>query len=185
MTDQKLKHALDDGAYEHTEEGLLVPALRLMAQGKFCYHKRGEPEEFSDNLVVNEGLDYILGAALRGVTPVSSWFIGIFSGNVSVAASWDASNFTSNATELTAYSSATRPAWTPAAVSGGVITSFSAKAEFEATSSITVRGAGLLSSSVKSGTTGTLIAASRFSADKSLAEDEILDVGYQLTLTPV
>jgi len=185
MTDQKIKRALDEGAFELTEDGILLPALRLLARGEFCYSKRGEPEEFTHNLVVTEGLNYILGSALRGVTAIPSWYIAIFSGDVTVAAGWTAANFTANATELTAYSSATRPAWEPTAVSGGVISSYSAKAEFVATSAITVRGAGLLSSSVKSGTTGTLVAASKFGTAKSLAEDEILDVGYQLTLTPV
>ena len=183
--DPKILHALDDGAFELSEDGILIPSLRVLAQGKFVFNKRGEPEEFSDNLVVTEGLNYILGAALRGVTPVSNWFIAIFGGDVTVGAAWTAANFTSNATELTAYTASARPAWSPAVVAGGVITSFAAKAEFVANSTITVRGAGLLSASAKSATTGTLVAASRFTTDKGLADGEILDVGYQLTLTPV
>ena len=183
--DPKILHALDDGAFELSEDGILIPSLRLLAQGKFCYNKRGEAEEFSENLVVTEGLNYILGSALRGVTPVGSWFIAIFGGDVTVAGTWTAANFTSNSTELTAYDSSTRPAWAPTAAASGVISSFGAKAEFVASSAITVRGAGLISASAKSATSGTLVAASRFSSDKGLADNEILDVGYQLTLTPV
>lgn len=185
MTDQKIIRALDEGAFEVSENGILIPSLRLLAEGQFCYHKRGEPEEFSSNLVVTEGLNYILSSALRGVTAIPSWFIAVFSGDVSVAAGWEASNFTANSTEATAYASTSRPAWTPAAVSGGIISSYAAKAEFVATSAVTLRGAALISSSVKSGTSGTLVSASRFATDKALAEDEILDVGYQLVLTPV
>lgn len=185
MKDNKLLHALDDGRFEMTEEGILVPSLRLLAQGRFVVNKRGEPEEFSDNLVVTEGLNYILGSALRGVTAIPSWFIALYSGTVTVGASWTGANFATNSTEITGYTSSTRVAWEPTAAAAGVISSYSAKSEFTASSSITARGAGLLSSSVKSGNTGTLIAASNFSTAKPLALDEILDVGYQLTLTPV
>jgi len=185
MDKQKLLHALDDGGFELTEDGILIPSLRLLAGGRFVYNKRNEPEEFSGNLVVTEGLNYILGSALRGVTPIASWYIALFSGNVTVASTWTGANFTANSTEITAYSSATRVDWTPTAAAAGVISSYTAKSEFVATSSITVRGAGLLSNSAKSATTGTLVAASRFGSDKVLAVDEILDVGYQLTLTPV
>lgn len=181
----KLLHALNDGKFETTEDGLLIPSMRIEATGEFCYHKRGEPEEFSANLVVTEGLNYILGSALRGVTPIPSWYIAVFSGNVTVQATWTAASFTADSTEVTGYTSATRPAWAPAAVSGGVISSYAAKAEFEATSSITLRGAGLVSASAKSATTGTLISASKFATAKALELGEILDVGYKLTLTAV
>lgn len=181
---EKIRGAVERGEFDFADGGLYVPSAKILVHGRFVYNKRGEPEEFSDNLVVTEGLNYLLGSALRGVTPISSWFIAPFSGDVTVQATWTAANFTANATEVTAYSDSNRPDWTPAVVSGGAITSFAAKAEFEATSAVTIRGAALISASAKSATTGTLVAASRFGSAKPLETGEILDVGYSITLTP-
>lgn len=180
---EQLWRALEKGNFEETESGIVFPESGAKAAGRFVLNKRGEPEEYSDNEVVGEALTYLLGAALYGSTPTSNWYIAIFSGDVTVQSTWNASNFASNATEITAYTSGTRPAWTPTAPAAGVISSFSAKTSFTANASITVRGAGVLSDSSKGSISGTLLAASRFATDKSLADTEILDVGYQLQLT--
>lgn len=186
MTEHDLKAALSDGAYEITDEGLFLPRQKIVARGRFCFHKRGEPEEFSDNRMVDQGLDRMLGSALYNVTQIPTWYIALFGGNVVVQGSWTAATFSASATELTGYVSATRPAWTPTAPSGGVISSFTAKTSFEANASLTVRGAALLSSATKGSTSPSdvLMAASRFGSDKALESGEILDVGYQIELTP-
>ena len=183
MNEDKLKVALQKGNYEETEQGILFPETRIVASGQFCYHKRGEAPEYSQNLLVDEGLDEILDAALGNGAQIAAWYIAIFSGAVTPLSTWTAANFTASATEITNYDEATRQAWTPTAVSGGVISSYTAKASFTASSAMTARGAALISSSTKSGTTGVLMAASRFGADKGLTTAEIIDVGYQVTLT--
>jgi len=185
MISEKLARAVADGRFEETEAGLFVPSERSVVAGLFCYGKRGEALEYSDNLVVTEGLNYIVGVALKAVTRIDSWFIAPFSGAVAVQPSWTAANFTSSATEITGYASSTRPAWVGGSVAAGAVNSFAAKAEIKATSTITIRGAGMLSTPTKSGTTGTLLGASRFTSDKVLDPDEILDIGYGLTITAV
>jgi hypothetical protein len=185
MINKSLARAIADGRFEETELGLFVPSERSLVAGRFCYGKRGEELEYSDNLVVTEGLNYIVGVALKSVTQITTWFIAPFSGAVTVQATWTAANFTTNSTEVTGYASATRPAWTGGSVTAGAVNSFAAKAEIKATSTITIRGAGMLSASAKSATTGTLLGASRFGSDKVLDTDEILDIGYGLTITAV
>ncbi len=185
MMNEKLARAIADGRFEETELGLFVPSERSMVKGVFCYGKRGEELEYSDNLVVTEGLNYIVGVALKATSPITAWFIAPFSGAVTVQATWTAANFTTNATEVTGYESATRPAWTGGSVTAGAVNSFAAKAEIKATSSITIRGAGMISNATKSNTTGTLLGASRFGSDKVLDTDEILDIGYGLQITAV
>lgn len=185
MITKSLARAIADGRFEDTEQGIFVPSERSLVKGMFCYGKRGEALEYSENLIVTEGLNYIVGVALKAVTPVTSWFIAPFGGAVSVQGTWTAATFTAQSTELTAYESATRPAWTGGAVAAGAVNSFAAKASIVATSSITIRGAGMLSNSAKSATAGTLLGASRFASDKILDVDEILDIGYGLQLTAV
>lgn len=180
---ESLKRALLDGRFEDTEMGLLVPSERLFVQGVFHYNKRGEPEEQSRNMLVTQGRDYILSAALRGVSAHSTWFVAPFAGDVTVQATWTASNFTSAATEVTAYENAVRPIWTGGAVSGGAVDSYASKAEIKATTDgVVIRGAALLSASGKGATLGVLLAAARFTSTKTLDTDEILDIGYGIQL---
>lgn len=174
------------GKFERTEEGIYFPSSRLLAKGVFVVSKRGEEETISENLVVDEGLDYLLGAAVGATSVLSSWYIATFAGDVTVQSTWTAANFTANATEWTQYESATRPAWSRGSVVSGAVDSFATKAEFKSTADTqTVRGAALISASAKGAISGTLMAASRFPSDKALDTDEILDVGYGLQLTAV
>lgn len=186
MLPNDVKNSLRAGKFERTEDGIYVPRSRLLIGGVFRYNKRGEPEEFSENLVVDQGLDYILGAAIGDASVISSWYIAPFSGDVTVLSTWTAANFTANATEFTNYSSATRPAWSDGGVSSGGVDSYASKAEIASTADTqTIRGAALISNSTKSNTAGVLMAASRFLSDKNLDTGEILDIGYGLQLTAV
>jgi len=181
-----IKDALEAGRYETTPEGIYFPAENALAQGVFSVSKRGEAEEFSQNLVVNEGLDYILKAAVGETAGIANWYIALFTGDVTVAATWTAVTFTATATEWTAYDEAARQTWTKSLVVSQGTDSFSSKASFTSSSDAqVVRGAAMLSASAKSATSGTLLASSRFSSDKSLDTGEILDVGYGLQLSAV
>lgn len=183
------KNILDeyaDGRFEQTEDGIYFPRSRMLAKGVFRYNKRGEPEEYSENLVVDQGLNYLLSAGIAGASAITNWYIAPYSGSVTVLASWTGTNFRDNATEWTAYSSATRPVWSKGAVASGGADSFADKAEFESTSDTqTIRGAALISVATKSAITGTLMAASNFPSAKALDTGEILDIGYGLQLTAV
>lgn len=182
----KITTAIKAGRYETTPEGIYFPAENALAQGVFSYAIRGEAEEFTKNLVVNEGLDYILKAAVGETAGVANWYIALFTGDVSVVATWTAATFTATATEWTSYDESARQVWTKSLVASQGTDSFSSKASFTSSSDAQiVRGAAMLSASAKSATSGTLLAASRFSSDKALDTGEILDVGYGLQLSAV
>lgn len=185
MNEQDIKAALAAGEFDTTEQGLVFPAHGVLARGTFVYSKRGEPEEFSSNRLVTEGLTYMLSAALGGATPVGTWYMAIFSGNVTPLATWTGATFAGTATELTTYAAASRPAWTPTPAADNVISSYTAKTSFAANAAMTVRGAALLSASPKGDATGMLLAASLFGSEKTLSSGEVLDIGYQVELSPV
>lgn len=178
------------GRFDRTEEGIYFPESNLLAKGVFSVNKRGEPVEYSPNLVVNEGLDYLLSSAVAG-GGISAWYIALYTGNVTVLASWTCATFDASATEWTSYTQpggTTHPVWAKGAVSSGAVDSYSSKAEFTSTADTqTVYGAALMSQATRPtpASGGTLIAASNFSSPKALDTSEILDVGYGLTLTPV
>lgn len=187
MTDRnKVFQAIQQGRFETTAEGLMVPSENTLVQGVVSYAKRGEPEEVTHNLIVGQGLTYLLAAAIGEVTPITSWYVAIFSGDVTVQGSWTAANFSANATEVTDYEGGTRLSWENGDVAAGAADSFSNKASFEASvDGVTVRGAALISNATKGGTTGTLIGATRFPTTKNLDTGEILDVGYGLQLSAI
>jgi hypothetical protein len=182
---RKIEDAVRSGRFERTGDGgIYIPSERVLARGRFVVCKRGEPEEFFDNLVVNEGLDYILSAALGDTAGISNWYLAPFSGDVTVLATWTAAGFTAAATEWTDYDEAARPLCNFGSVASQGADSFSNKSSFTSSSdSQTVRGVALISASAKSATTGTLLAASRLSSDKGLDTGEVLDIGYGLQLT--
>lgn len=174
------------GKFDRTEEGIYFPQSGILAKGVFIVSKRGEEAEICENLVVDEGLDYILACSVGATSVISSWYIAPFSGDVTVQSTWTASNFTGNATEWTGYDEATRPAWSRGSVASGGVDSFASKATFTSSGDAqVVRGAALISGSAKSAVSGTLIAAARFTSDKNLDTGEMLDVGYGLQLSAV
>jgi hypothetical protein len=114
----------------------------------------------------------------------AAFYIAPFGGNVTVAATWTAANFTANSTEFTNYDEATRVLWANDAAASNAIGNVTTAALFTiATGGGTIRGAGLISASAKSATTGKLIAAARFGTDKVMAAAEELRIKYTITGT--
>jgi hypothetical protein len=134
------------------------------------------------NLIPTEGLNYILGAALTGVSPLTAWFIAPFEGNYTPVEGVTAANFTANATENTTYDEATRQAWTPGTITDGAVDNSAAKAIFTMNATKTIYGVGMLSASAKSATSGKIVSAARFATSKSVVDNDVLNVTNLFTL---
>ena len=165
--------------YEENEKGILVPKHEIHGVGKYTGRiiRAGEViDEFEyENLVTNEGLNYTLNVALFGATQLSAWYLGIFSGNYTPAATDTAATLPGNSTESSAYTSSTRPTWTQVAATGQSITNSAARAAFTFNATATIYGAFLVSSATIGGTSGTSFSAARFSTSKNVvALDELL-----------
>jgi hypothetical protein len=182
---RELAKEIRNGNYEMSENGVYFPAAHLLLGGRFGNQviRDGHPSEwnYSDNIVVNQGLDHVLSITLGAGTQITSWFVAIFSGNYTPLATDNASNIASNSTEATGYSEATRIAYVPDAVSAQNIQNATTTADFSITSSFTVFGAFLVSASAKNAVTGTLMAASRFAASRAVVNLDTLRVTYGLT----
>lgn len=170
--------------YEHTDSGIYIPKMGLNIAGQFETSINGGPWDIDANMVVTEGLNHIVGVALAQATQKTAFYIALQGGDVAVAATWTGANYTANATEFTAYDEATRVLWVDGSVSAGAVSNTASPAVFtiSANSSV-VRGAALMEASAKSATTGVLVCAARFSADKTLDDDEELRVKYTITAT--
>lgn len=176
---------LQANEYEITDEGsVLVQNMGLVFGGVFQSQVNQGPWSVDPNLVVNEGILYLLTTGLAAGSANPSFYIAPFTGAITVAATLTAATFTSTATEFTSYAETARVLWAKDTAASNAIGNNTTAALFTINGAGgTVRGAGLLSTSVKSGTTGTLIAAARFSADKVMAAAEELRIKYTLTGT--
>jgi hypothetical protein len=182
-------HQEPEAGFIQNASGLLVPALANQVLG--TGHYRGEIvrdgkviDEFEfKNLVVNQGLNYLLGAGLAGGAQITTWYIGLFSGNYTVLAADTASVIATNSTEVTAYSGGARPTWVANSSSptGQSTSNSSSQASFTFTGPVTVFGAFLISSATISGTGGTLFSGAQFGASKSVVSSDVLNLTYTYT----
>jgi len=174
-----------NGHYEVADNGLYLPRAKVLLGGVFTHelYRGGEliDVQSDSNTVVNEGLNHILNVVFHGGTQVPTWYIGLFEGNYTPQPTDTAANIATNATESTAYSETARPTWTEAAAASQQITNSASKATFTINATKTIYGAFLISNSTKSGTTGTLAAASKFAASRAVVSADQLLITYTLT----
>lgn len=183
--------------YQDNGAGLLVPENAfghgvytgtIIRGGHFdadgVWHRGSEiVDHFEyDNLVVDQGLTSMLGVYLGAATQLPNWYCGLFEGNYTPVAGVTASTIASASTETTAYTSATRVAYTPAAAAAKSITNSASRATFVFNADKTIYGAFLISDSTKSGTSGTLFSAARFTSSKTVANLDELLLTYSFTL---
>lgn len=143
----------------------------------YCFDRNGNLkwEELFVNLVVTEGLTYSLGVALASTTQLTAWYLGLK--GVGSPAAGDTMASHAGWTEITLYSQATRPIWTPGTVTTSVDNSGS-PATFSINASSTVGGVFLVSNSTKGGTTGTLFSAGDFASSQPVNNGDSLNVTW-------
>ena len=148
-----------------------------------CLDKNGNlkwKEKFN-NIVVNTGLDEILNQFYKGAAYTPTHFIGLTDGTPTVAAGDTIASHV-GWTEITAYSEATREAFTPGAVASQSVDNSASKASFSINGTATVVGILLATNSTKGGATGILIGAGAFTGgDKAVASGDTLNVTLTCT----
>jgi hypothetical protein len=148
-----------------------------------CRDKDGKlkwTEEF-DNLVVTEGRNKYLDATLKTGLTTPAWYVGL-KGAGSLAAG-DTMGSHAGWSEVTPYSNANRPAFTPGTISGGSVDNSASKAVFNINASSTVAGAFMSDNNTKGGTTGTLLGGGDFAASRSVVSGDTLNVTITCSLT--
>ena len=142
-------------------------------------------DEFdAPNIVVNQGLDYLLQVLFTAASQITTWYLAPFEGNYVPLATDTASTIVANSTETTAYTASVRQTYTATeATQAATNTASTANFTFNATK--TIYGAFLTSSQPKSSTSGTLFSAAQFSASKSVVNNDVLQLTYQFTASSV
>ena len=185
----ELLTSLQREQFDITSDGVFFPRQGIVAQGEYAHRVNGGEWTVDSNLVTTEGLTHLLNVALGATAKPAGYYLALYSGAISPAANWTAASFAATANEIVSmtegYTSSTRPAWTPSAASAGTIDNMSAAASLTiATATVlNVNGAALLTNSVRGGTLGVLVSASRYAATRTFQAGDIYEVGYRLALT--
>lgn len=135
------------------------------------------------NLMPLAALNYVLSVLFKGTTPAAAWYLGLYEGNYTPVTSDTSANLPTDATETTAYTPATRPAFTAGTVAGGAVDNSAATAQFTATSAKTIYGGFMSTVATKGALTGTILSAVKFASPKTLAIGDILLVTAGITIT--
>lgn len=176
-----------NGNFERTHEGIII-RKGVCLDGWFQDAVNGVQNAPEHNLVPDAAILAILNTFYGATAKVAAWYLAPFAGSNSPAGSWTATNFASNATEITSttegYTESTRQQANFGSAASGAIDSYTTKAHFTiaTASTLVVTGLGLVSSNTRGGTSGVLGSAIKFAVARSLANGDDYQAGYQVTL---
>lgn len=145
-----------------------------------CYAPDGSIkwEERKRNLLTNEGLNDLLDKYFKGSAYTAAWYVGLKGAGSAAAGDTLASH--AGWTEITAYTG-NRQTLTLGTVSSQSVNNSASPAAFAITGTVTVAGAFL--STVATGTAGTLYSAADFSASRSVASGDTINVTASLSFS--
>jgi len=138
-----------------------------------------------ENLVTNQGQDYILNTALHGGAAISSWYIEPFVNDYTplVTNTYASPGYTPANAQ---YDEATRQEWGEGSSSSQAVTN-AVVATITANTDVTIYGFGIVGGGTGATTKadaaggGTLLSSGKFSTAKTLAAAETLDLTYTLS----
>lgn len=166
-----------------THAGLPAQSLHLGGVFHVEHYRNGVLIDTWDskNVVTDEGINHALNVIFAGATPVTTWYVGLFVNNYTPVAGDTAATFPATAGEATTqYSEGARQTYVEATSTAKSITNSASKATFTAASAVTIYGAFLSSISTKGGTSGVLMAGSKFATAKALEAGDQLLVTYTI-----
>lgn len=182
----EFRRALRNFRFERTPGGLLFPAQKISMGGVFHHCMDDGPWQADHNAYALESLDQMLSDWFNNGSVPTAFYIAPFTNNTTPSSSLKAADFANTLGEFTGYTESARQAWTPNGNSSAqTMSNSAAPAEFTGgASAATIRGAGLLTSAVKGGTGGVLVAAAAFAAANPLNPGGTLKIKYELVATP-
>lgn len=189
---REIARAVANHRYEATDAGIYLSGSRVFIGGalKVRDFRDNSMESFAidKNLLTTQGLVHALNVLMPptgGYAQLVNWYFAPYSGNYTPTDALTAANFTTTATELTAYTAGTRLLLE---VANAAVTASTGNVGDEAIMTLSsggpynVYGVGILSASSKSATTGVCLAGIRFTNPKiGMEAGERLGLEYALT----
>ena len=186
----KLRQHIAAREFKETDEGILFPGDACVS-GEYHYISSDGTERIAPNKITIEGFNYLLNVGLKNASQQPNWYLALFSGGFTPTDVLTAATFPASASEIVSgsegYSESTRQAWTPGTVASGQVDNNASKASFSivTASSLTIRGAALLSESIKGSTSGVIMSCARFGADEIKNNGSTFQLGYRVKLRAV
>lgn len=159
-----------------------VLASGLNAKGRFKVEHIRDGKVIGEyefpNGIVDVGLNKLLGVMFNGVTPITTWYLGLIdNAGFSALAAGDTMSSHSGWTEATGYTG-DRKEWTEGAAAARAITN-SSTVDFAMTGTAVIKGVFLNSDAT--GTSGTLWATAAFASTVSVVNGDTLKVTYTVS----
>ena len=129
-----------------------------------------------------EGRNYMIDVAVHGGAQIGTWYVALFEGDYTPQDDDTAANIVARATEITAYTAATRPEFIEAAAVGGATNNDGSITTFTMSAAKTVRLFALLSGAGKGSAAGVLLAIQRLASPRSYSAGDVVKVPVSLTL---
>jgi len=147
-----------------------------------CRDKNGSVKwvEEVENLVCTAGATDLLAKYFQGSAYTAAWYVGLYQGTGTLATS-DTMASHAGWTETTGYSNANRPALTLGTPASGSVNNSGSVAVFNINATNTILGAFVCTNNTIGGTTGILYGEAAFSASRSVASGDTLNVTMTLT----
>lgn len=136
-------------------------------------------EDGFPNLVVTTGKNDLLNKYFLGSSYTATFFVGLKGTGTALAADTMASH--TSWSEISGYSNATRPAFSPASSTAGSSTNSASAAVFNINATNTVAGCFITTNSTVGGTTGTLFSAADFASTRAVLSGDTLSVTYTIS----
>lgn len=182
---------LSNHKYEITPEGIVLPSMGAIVRGEYHHNVNGLDERVDPNIVVNQGLMYLLSVGFYNGTKYATWYLSLYGNNYTPLAALTAASYVATAGEITSgtegYTESVRQTWVPSAPASNIIDNVASKAAFtiETASELVVYGAGLHTESAKGAVTGVLASATKFASPRTLQDTDVFNLGYRLTISDV
>lgn len=192
--DKKLHSALvkdlSREVYDITEDGIYFPRHGLQASGEYFDRVNDGEWQRTENLVPKESRIAMLNTYLGSKAKPAGFYLALFSGSTAPADNWTGASFAAAANEIVSqtegYAGASRPQFTPVdAVDNTYIDNFAsyARVTIATSGSLNVTGAALLTSQARGATTGILISATKYAAQRVFQDGDTFDIGYRFALS--
>lgn len=180
---REFSRAVRNGKIEITPDGIVFPSQGVIMVNTVDTWINGKDHQVDKNIVPTEGLNQVLLATFCNGTIIGSWYVALFSGNVTPGLTLTGATFVSTCTEFTTYSQSARVLWVPGTPAAGSVDNSASQAVFTISTGGTLYGAALLEASAKSAVTGKVGAAVRFASSRTVVAADVLNVQYTLTAT--
>lgn len=137
------------------------------------------------NRIPSAGLAFLVRAPFGDVSPIATFYQGLYLGDYIPSDSTSAADIPSNMQEFVDYSETERPLWDRLYTAPASMDNVTSKAVFTATQSRLIRGGFLVSEPTKGGNSGLVLSCVRFATAKQVDVGQRVEVIAGITYVPL